>query len=148
MAKIAGAAFKNETLQKISSSLSYEFPATKAAAARTITPGHKMLYPSDSRYYEGMVGGKTGYTSLAGNTLVTCTEKDGVRLIAVVLKARSTHYGDTKAMLDYGYKSSRHSAAAVPSVGARTETAGISARLTDSSLRGCPGGHRRSGIWL
>ena len=102
MAKIAGAAFKNETLQKISSSLSYEFPATKAAAARTITPGHKMLYPSDSRYYEGMVGGKTGYTSLAGNTLVTCTEKDGVRLIAVVLKARSTHYGDTKAMLDYG----------------------------------------------
>ena len=58
MAKIAGAAFKNETLQKISSSLSYEFPATKAAAARTITPGHKMLYPSDSRYYEGMVGGK------------------------------------------------------------------------------------------
>ena len=104
MAKIAGAAFKNETLQKISSSLSYEFPATKAAAARTITPGHKMLYPSDSRYYEGMVGGKTGYTSLAGNTLVTCTEKDGVRLIAVVLKARSTHYGDTKAMLDYGYK--------------------------------------------
>ena len=104
MAKIAGAAFKNETLQKISSSLSYEFPATKAAAARTITPGHKMLYPSDSRYYEGIVGGKTGYTSLAGNTLVTCTEKDGVRLIAVVLKARSTHYGDTKAMLDYGYK--------------------------------------------
>ena len=104
MAKIAGAAFKNEMLQKISSSLSYEFPATKAAAARTITPGHKMLYPSDSRYYEGMVGGKTGYTSLAGNTLVTCTEKDGVRLIAVVLKARSTHYGDTKAMLDYGYK--------------------------------------------
>ena len=63
-----------------------------------------MLYPSDSRYYEGIVGGKTGYTSLAGNTLVTCTEKDGVRLIAVVLKARSTHYGDTKAMLDYGYK--------------------------------------------
>lgn len=75
MAKIAGAAFKNEMLQKISSSLSYEFPATKAAAARTITPGHKMLYPSDSRYYEGMVGGKTGYTSLAGNTLVTCKEK-------------------------------------------------------------------------
>ena len=36
MAKIAGAAFKNETLQKISSSLSYEFPATKAAAIRII----------------------------------------------------------------------------------------------------------------
>ena len=135
MAKIAGAAFKNEMLQKISSSLSYEFPATKAAAARTITPGHKMLYPSDSRYYEGMVGGKTGYTSLAGNTLVTCTEKDGVRLIAVVLKARSTHYGDTKACWIMAIKRSRHSAAARTISGCRTETAGISARPTDSSLR-------------
>lgn len=104
MAKIAKAAFENGTLCDIASALSYEFPAVKNAAARTITPGHKMLYPSDSRYYEGIVGGKTGYTSLAGNTLVTCTEKDGVRMIAVVLKAKSTHYTDTKALLDYGYE--------------------------------------------
>lgn len=104
MAKIAKAAFANPTLCEIASALSYEFPATKSSAARTITPGHKMLYPTDSRYYEGIIGGKTGYTSLAGNTLVTCTEKDGVRLIAVVLKAKSTHYTDTKALLDYGYE--------------------------------------------
>lgn len=104
MAKIAEAAFANPTLCEIASTLSYTFPATKNASARTITPGHKMLYPTDSRYYEGIVGGKTGYTSLAGNTLVTCTEKDGVRMIAVVLKANSTHYTDTKAMLDYGYE--------------------------------------------
>lgn len=103
MAKIAEAAFENSTLREISSTLSYQFPATKNAAARTITPGHKMLYPTDSRYYEGIIGGKTGYTSLAGNTLVTCVERDGVRLIAVVMKAQSTHYTDTKAMLDYGY---------------------------------------------
>lgn len=104
MAKIAKAAFATPALCEIASALSYEFPATKAAAARTITPGHKMLYPTDSRYYEGIIGGKTGYTSLAGNTLVTCTEKDGVRMIAVVLKAKSTHYTDTKALLDYGYE--------------------------------------------
>ena len=70
MAKIAAAAFANQTLCQIDSTLSYKFPATKAAAARTITPGHKMLYPNDSRYYAGIVGGKTGYTSKAGNTLV------------------------------------------------------------------------------
>ena len=74
MAKIAAAAFANQTLCQIDSTLSYKFPATKAAAARTITPGHKMLYPNDSRYYAGIVGGKTGYTSKAGNTLVTCVE--------------------------------------------------------------------------
>ena len=104
MAKIAAAAFKNQTLCEITSTTSYKFPATKAAAARTITMGHKMLYERDARYYEGIVGGKTGYTSLAGNTLVTCVERDGVRMIAVVLKSRSTHYTDTKALLDYGYE--------------------------------------------
>jgi len=104
MALIAKAAFENETLCKITSTTSYKFPATKNAAARTVTMGHKMLYESDSRYYEGIVGGKTGYTSLAGNTLVTCVERDGVRMIAVILKSRSTHYADTKALLDYGYE--------------------------------------------
>ncbi len=104
MAKIAAAAFANQTLCEIDSTLSYKFPATKAAAARTITPGHKMLYPNDSRYYAGIVGGKTGYTSKAGNTLVTCVEKNGVRMVAVILKSKSTHYEDTKKMLDYGYQ--------------------------------------------
>ena len=104
MAKIAKAAFENEKLCEITSTTSYKFPATKAVGARTISMGHKMLYTTDSRYYEGIVGGKTGYTSLAGNTLVTCVERDGVRMIAVILKSRSSHYPDTKALLDYGYE--------------------------------------------
>lgn len=107
MAKIAAAAFSNETLCKIASTISYKFPETKAAKERTISMGHKMLYKSDSRYYDGIVGGKTGYTSLAGNTLVTCVERDEVRMIAVILKSRSTHYADTKALLDYGFALSK-----------------------------------------
>lgn len=62
-----------------------------------------MMYKTDSRYYEGIIGGKTGYTSKAGNTLVTAVERDGVRFIVVVMKAKGTHYTDTKAMLDYGF---------------------------------------------
>lgn len=103
MALILRAALQYDTFRKIDTTLSYEFPAVKNAAARTITMGHKMMYPSDSRYYEGIIGGKTGYTSLAVNTLVTGAERNGVRLIAVVMKSKSTHYQDTKAMLDYGF---------------------------------------------
>lgn len=103
MALIARAAFQNDTVGKVTSTLSYQIPATKNASARTVTMGHKMLYSGDSRYYPGVIGGKTGYTSLAGNTLVTCVEKDGVRLIAVIMKSKSTHYADTKALLDYGF---------------------------------------------
>lgn len=103
MALIARAAFQNDTVRKVASTLRYQIPATKNAQARTISMGHKMLYPADPRYYSGIVGGKTGYTSLAGNTLVTCAERDGVRLIAVIMKSKSTHYADTKALLDYGF---------------------------------------------
>ncbi len=104
MALIAKAAFENGTVRTVASTLSYELPATKKNAARTISIGHKMLYPNDSRYYAGIIGGKTGYTSKAGNTLVTAVERDGVRLIAVVMKSKSTHYTDTKALLDYGFE--------------------------------------------
>ena len=103
MALIARAAFQNGTVSKIASTLSYQIPATQKAAARTISLGHKMLYPNDARYYPGVIGGKTGYTSLAGNTLVTCAERDGVRLIAVIMKSKSTQYTDTSALLDYGF---------------------------------------------
>lgn len=104
MALIAAEAFKNTTLCQINSTLSYKLPATKSVTTeRTITLGHKMFFKNDSRYYEGIIGGKTGYTSKAGNTLVSCVERDGERLVAVVLKSSQTHYQDTKAMLDYGF---------------------------------------------
>ena len=103
MALIARAAFANSTVKTVASTLNYTLPATKKSAARTLTMGHKMLNPSDSRYYQGIIGGKTGYTSKAGNTLVTVAERNGVRLVAVVMKSSSTHYTDTKALLDYGF---------------------------------------------
>ena len=103
MALIMRAALQNDTFRKIDTTTAYKFPATQKTGERTITMGHKMMYPTDSRYYEGIIGGKTGYTSKAGNTLVTAVERDGVRLIAVVMKAKGTQYTDTKAMFDYGF---------------------------------------------
>ena len=105
MALIAKAAFENPTVQKVTSTLSYKVaPTSKNPSGKTVTMGHKMFYSTDSRYYPGIIGGKTGYTSKAGNTLVTAVERDGVRLIAVVMKASGTHYEDTKALLDYGFE--------------------------------------------
>lgn len=133
MALIMRAALENSTFRKIDTTTSYNFPATKKEAARTITMGHKMMYKTDSRYYEGVIGGKTGYTSLAGNTLVTGAEKNGVRLITVVMKAKGTQYADTKAMLDYGFDNyasltgTGAGAAAGPSAGTQNSTSGTTA---------------------
>ena len=103
MALITREAFKNEAFQKIASTTVYTFPALKNREAQTIYMGHKMLYPSDNRYYPGVLGGKTGYTSKAGNTLVTAAKRNGTTLIAVILKSSQTHYKDTKTLLDYGF---------------------------------------------
>lgn len=108
MALIAKAAFENPVLSQIASTMNYDFPATSTVAAQKLTMGHKMLNTANAEYYyQGIVGGKTGYTSLAGNTLVTCAERDGVRLIAVVLKSKQSHYQDTKAMFDYGFEAQK-----------------------------------------
>lgn len=105
MALIAQAAFQNEIFTEIDSTLYYDLPPTKRNRdGFRIYPGHRMLKKNMPQYYSGIVGGKTGYTSLAGNTLVTCAERDGVRLIAVVLNGHSTHYVDTKALLDFGFR--------------------------------------------
>lgn len=56
-------------------------------------------------YYPEAVAGKTGYTSLAGQTLVTYAVKDDRRQVAVTLKStQKTHYSDTKTILDFGFK--------------------------------------------
>lgn len=103
MALIAAEAFKNENFRIITSTVSYQIPATKLAGARTVTMGHKMINSAGAQYYPGIIGGKTGYTSLAGNTLVTGAERDGIRLVAVIMKSSQTHYDDTRALLDYGF---------------------------------------------
>lgn len=105
MALITQAAFQNETFVEIDSTVSYTAPATKRNPdGITVSPGHRMLKKNNSLYYPGIIGGKTGFTVLAGNTLVTCAERDGLRLIAVVLNGAKTHYEDTKAMLDFGFE--------------------------------------------
>ncbi|MGN0158686.1 MAG: D-alanyl-D-alanine carboxypeptidase family protein [Brotaphodocola sp.] len=105
MALIAKAAFQNEIFTEIDSKLYYDIPPTKRnPEGIRVYPGHKMLKKNTSQYYPGIIGGKTGYTSLAGNTLVTCAERDGMKLIAVVLNGHQTHYTDTKALLDFGFE--------------------------------------------
>ena len=62
-----------------------------------------MLRRNDSLYYDGAIGGKTGYTEAAGNTLVTYAKNDNTYLVSVVLQSVNGAYSDTKALLDYGF---------------------------------------------
>ena len=107
MSLIAKAAFSDPTFLEIDKTLYYDVPAGQLQQypdGWRYYMHHRMMKKNDSQYYSGIIGGKTGYTSLAGNTLVTCAERDGLKLIAVVLNGRQTHYSDTKALLDFGFE--------------------------------------------
>ena len=105
MALIAQAAFNNETFTEIASSRHYTLPETiRKPEGQTIYPGHKMIKKNfPDFYYPEAIGGKTGYTMKAGHSLVTCAQKGDLKLIAVILKGKNTHYSDTKALLDFGF---------------------------------------------
>ena len=53
--------------------------------------------------YEGAIGIKTGYTIAAGNVLVAAAERDGRRLIAVVMGSADS-FADAAALLDRGWR--------------------------------------------
>jgi len=52
--------------------------------------------------YPGCVGGKTGFTSAAGRCLVSCCEKNGIRLVCVTL-CDPDDWRDHAALYDYAF---------------------------------------------
>ncbi|WP_251317473.1 D-alanyl-D-alanine carboxypeptidase family protein [Flintibacter muris] len=57
------------------------------------------------RFYQGATGLKTGYTSSAHYCMSATAERDGMELIAVVMKSPTSNqrFDDAKALLDYGF---------------------------------------------
>ena len=57
------------------------------------------------RFYDGTTGLKTGYTSAAGYCLSASAERNGMELIAVVLKSPTgqQRFEDAKTLLNYGF---------------------------------------------
>ena len=131
MALIAKACFDRADFRAIDKTVNYHFPATQKRPNGTdIVMGHRMISSGNADYYPGILGGKTGYTSAAGNTLVTCAERNGVRLIVVVMKSHKTQYSDTRALLDYGFQLAEESGGKKPeAVGGEAEMPQASGRV-------------------
>ncbi|MDO4188819.1 MAG: D-alanyl-D-alanine carboxypeptidase family protein [Lachnospiraceae bacterium] len=106
LALIARECFANETFCKIASTTKYTIsPTNKQPEERPISNHHKML-PGFKYEYEGFIGGKTGYTEVARQTLVSCAERNGMRLICVVMKEESpAQFTDTMELFDYAFSS-------------------------------------------
>lgn len=103
MAKIATAAWFNPLFRKFTTKDLYEIPPTnKQPETRYLLNHHKMMKGRDYAY-DGVLGGKTGYTEAAGSTLVTYAKRGSTILVVVVLNSVNGCWSDTAALLDYGF---------------------------------------------
>ncbi len=101
LAMIGRAFFANEMLCRITTTPMLHIPKENGdlydANQMLLLPGKKYAYPY-------LVGCKTGYTDAARSTLVSCAERDGLKLICVVMRDENPqYYTDTIALFDYGF---------------------------------------------
>lgn len=110
MALITQAALQNEDFRRIAGTDYYTLRATnKNDEELWMQNHHYMIAPYKTAKYldDTIFAGKTGYTTDALNTLVTCGRRNDMDVIVVTMRTRSTGekgvplFTDTAALLDY-----------------------------------------------
>ena len=108
MAMIGRAFFSNEILCNITTTRKLHIPPSDTQPDDIIEYNQMSLIKGGKYAYEHLVGCKTGYTNDARSTLVSCAEKDGLKLICVVLRDEAPYqYEDTLALFEYGFANFR-----------------------------------------
>ena len=104
MALIMRAAVEREDCRKIAGTGSYTIPATNMSGERSVT-NHDPLLLNKDFMYSGLIGGKTGYTDAAQNTLVNAASRDGFTLVCVTMHAVDAPKAafDHVNLFNYGY---------------------------------------------
>lgn len=110
MALIAQAAYSNPVFREIVGTREYTIPETNLVEEeRSFANHHKMMQSYEEYYRDWCTGGKTGFTSQCLNTLVTFGEKDGMRLVSVVLRVNGAGkaYTESTQILEYAFENFR-----------------------------------------
>lgn len=95
--------FKNELLCKISRTRKYHWYPTPTQPD-DIELASKNYFVNQTYECEGFIGSKTGYTDESRQVLVSAAERNGMKLIAVVMQDETPYqYEDTLALFNYGF---------------------------------------------
>lgn len=97
MAKLGCAAMKNEAFAALTAKKTVKVRFAQPDCTRSYTNHNKLL-----TMYQGCIGVKTGFTKKSGRCLVSCAERNGIRLIVVTLKDPDD-WKDHQTLLDYGF---------------------------------------------
>ena len=103
MALIAREFFSHDNLAEYANMATYHFEPTDTQPDDFYLRNKHQLINGDMPY-DGVLGGKTGFTTLSRQTLVTCCERDDLKLICVIMKEESPNqFQDTIDLFDYGF---------------------------------------------
>ncbi|MGH2738876.1 MAG: D-alanyl-D-alanine carboxypeptidase family protein, partial [Actinomycetota bacterium] len=97
LARLTIAASRKALFRRIVDTKFYEIPSPEGEP-RTIQNRNVLLW-----LYQGATGGKTGFTSAAGHSVVATAERDGLRLVAVVLGAPGEAFSGAASLLNFGF---------------------------------------------
>ena len=104
MALITREALKHDTFRQVSGTVFYEIPPSDTQPDLIPMYNHHKMLTNSKYHYDGAFSGKTGYTNIARNTLVTCASRGGMELICVTMKTEGRQvYVDTASLLDFGF---------------------------------------------
>jgi D-alanyl-D-alanine carboxypeptidase (penicillin-binding protein 5/6) len=97
LALIYRQALKYPLISQIFQTPSASFPG-KDGSPKTLTAQNELL-----ARYPGDFAGKTGYTDLARKTMVTAAQRNGRRLLVVLMYGSGDLYGQATGLFDWGF---------------------------------------------
>lgn len=107
MAQITRYALTVPGFREVFASTEYQMPPTNIKPRNWVFYAqNSIMFPSNNEYYEGITGGKLGYTYNANHTLVASAKRGGMELIVVALDSQgnAAKYNDAKTLLDYCFE--------------------------------------------
>ena len=97
---------KHDEYIKIATTLSYNIqPTSKSKESRPLWNENKLIQKNSKYYYEGCIGGKTGYTIQSKHSYVCAVTRNNQTLIvALVHDEKKTFWEDSTNLLNYCFK--------------------------------------------
>jgi D-alanyl-D-alanine carboxypeptidase (penicillin-binding protein 5/6) len=99
------AALGRGDLRRYYTTLRHQFPGDQTRTGTKKTSKPFWLYTQNRliNSYDGAIGVKAGYTTLAHNTLIAAAERDGRTIMVTLMGAQANVFDQAKVLLDWGF---------------------------------------------
>lgn len=105
LALISRELLKYDSFREITNTINYVVPPTNLQKQSRPIYNHHSMIRNTIYHYDGVYGGKTGYTVKSRYSLVTFASRDNMDIISIIMNEDNSQaqYTDTKKLLDFAF---------------------------------------------